>query len=71
MAQANTTLASSALLTSKQVATMLSVTTKTLERWRGVGYGPLFVRLSHVSVRYRAEDVRSFIDARVCRSTAA
>lgn len=59
------------LLTSKELAKILNVTTKTLERWRGTGEGPLFIRISASNVRYRSQDVEAFIKARICRNTAS
>ena len=62
--------ASSVLLKPDAVAARLGVTAKVLERWRGTGAGPAFVRLSRKSLRYRAGDVESFIAARVRFSTS-
>lgn len=59
------------LLTSKELAKILNVTTKTLERWRGSGEGPLFVRISASNVRYRAQDVEAFIKERIHSSTVS
>lgn len=58
------------LLTSKELAKILNVTTKTLERWRGAGEGPQFVRMNHSNIRYRTQDVEAFIKARVYSNTA-
>jgi predicted DNA-binding transcriptional regulator AlpA len=70
-----TTLASvpprAALLLPEEVAGQLGVSRKALERWRCTGEGPRFVRLGHKTVRYRAEDVETFIGARVRVSTSA
>ena len=51
------------LLTTRQVAEWLGVGHQTLERWRGRGEGPPFVRLPGRAVRYRGEDVQAFVDA--------
>lgn len=59
------------LLTPREVAAMLGISDKTLERWRGTGEGPLFVRLSGKCVRYRREDVEEFVTTRIATSTAA
>jgi len=58
------------LLTSKELAKILNVTTKTLERWRGAGEGPLFIRMNSSNIRYRPQDVEAFIKARVYSNTA-
>ncbi len=59
------------LLTPAEVAGRLGCTPKVIERWRGTGDGPRFVRLSRKTIRYRAEDVEAFVAARVVSSTAA
>jgi hypothetical protein len=52
-------------------ARRLGVSPKALERWRGTGAGPAFVRLSRKTIRYRAEHVEAFVTERVRTSTAA
>jgi hypothetical protein len=59
------------LLTSAETAQRLGVSSKALERWRGTGAGPAFVRLSRKTIRYRAEHVEAFVTERVRTSTAA
>lgn len=58
------------LLTPDAVAGRLGVSTKVLERWRGSGEGPAFVRLSRKTIRYEAAAVDVFIKSRVRNSTA-
>jgi hypothetical protein len=41
-----------------------------LERWRGAGGGPVFVKLSGESVRYRQEDLDVFVEMNRRHSTA-
>ena len=53
------------LMTPAEAASFLSITPKVLERWRGIGEGPSFVRLSRKSIRYRREDVEEFVTQRV------
>jgi len=53
-------LAEAALLTDLQVATILSLSPKTLALWRYSGAGPVFVKLG-ASVRYRREDVDRWV----------
>ncbi len=58
------------LLTPGEFADLISVSEATVERWRGQGEGPPFVKVSGKVVRYRAADVQAYIDARVVASTA-
>jgi predicted DNA-binding transcriptional regulator AlpA len=58
------------LLTSKQVAALLGMTDRSLERWRTAGDGPRFIRLSRRTIRYRRADIDAFLAARVYDSTA-
>ncbi len=41
-----------------------------LERWRGTGEGPAYIRLSGKYIRYRQEDLEVFIQASRRQSTA-
>lgn len=50
------------LLTPEQVAVKLGVSVRTLKEWRKLKTGPKSVRLSHTKVRYREDEVNSFID---------
>jgi len=58
------------LLTPDQAADMLGVTPRVLERWRGCGDGPVFVRLTRKTIRYRIENIEAFISANLRTSTA-
>jgi hypothetical protein len=58
------------LLTPEAAAERLSVNAKMLERWRGNGSGPRFVRLSRKTIRYMAADLEAFITDRVRTNTA-
>lgn len=46
-----------------QVAKMLSVSVATLRRWRLLGRGPRYIKLS-AAVRYSQEDLAAWIDSR-------
>ncbi|MGM1016153.1 MAG: helix-turn-helix transcriptional regulator [Actinomycetota bacterium] len=48
------------LLTTAEVAAILRVPTRTLEDWRGRGYGPVFLRVGK-SVRYRVSKLEEWI----------
>lgn len=58
------------LLLPKEVAALLGVGERTLERWRMTGEGPRFVTLSRKTVRYAAQAVAEFVEARARRNTA-
>jgi|JI9StandDraft_2_1071091.scaffolds.fasta_scaffold191015_2 hypothetical protein len=47
----------------------LGVSCRTLERWRWIGVGPLFIKVGG-RVRYRLCDVEAFEHSRLCQSTA-
>lgn len=49
------------LLTSEQAAAFLGTTRRTLEAWRYVGAGPVFVKLRGRMVRYRPSDLEAFV----------
>ena len=58
------------LLTSREVAALLSVSVRSLERWRVSGKVDLpFVKLGN-SVRYRLEDIERCVASRTVRSTS-
>ncbi len=52
-----------ALFSESQTAISLNIKLDTLRRWRAQGRGPAHVRLGRL-VKYRAEDVARFIDAK-------
>ena len=57
------------LLDQRQAARLLALSPRTLERLRCVGGGPRFVRIKG-SVRYRMEDLQSYIAAHVFANTS-
>lgn len=59
-----------ALLRPREAAHELGVAEKTLETWRLLGSGPVFIRLSARCVRYAPADLRAFCDSRKARSTS-
>ncbi len=58
------------LLTARQAGELLGVSPETLERWRGAGTGPAFVKLSGKYVRYQPGDLQAFIQNARRGSTA-
>lgn len=58
------------LLTALQAAERLGVPASLLERWRGTGEGPAYIKLSGKYVRYQHEDLEAFIEGRRRHNTA-
>jgi predicted DNA-binding transcriptional regulator AlpA len=58
------------LLTTKQVADWLGISTQWLEIGRSKNYGPRFVRISARVIRYTRGDVREWLRGRSHASTA-
>lgn len=58
------------LLRPADVAEMLCVSERTLERWRQTGEGPRYLSLSRKAVRYRDTDLHDFIEAAGRNNTA-
>jgi hypothetical protein len=58
------------LLTTRETAEWLGVSTQFLEIGRSRGYGPHFTRLSPRHIRYRRRDVISWLERRTHVSTA-
>lgn len=58
------------LLTEKEAARYLGYSPKALAGWRYKGGGPVFVRVSATSVRYRVSDLETWIAERRRRSTS-
>jgi hypothetical protein len=60
-----------ALLTSREAATILRLSLRSLERMRTSGLSGLkFVRINHRSIRYRQQDLDAYVAARVVASTS-
>lgn len=57
-------------LTTKEVATLLKVSTQWVEIGRVQGYGPPFIRVTKGTIRYRYSDVINWMNSRLCTSTA-
>jgi hypothetical protein len=58
------------LLTTKETAAWLSVSTQFLEIGRTRGYGPKFKLITDSVVRYRVGDIRDWLKVRTYASTA-
>lgn len=59
------------LLSETEAASLLGYSKRALQNWRLRGGGPLFVKVSARSVRYRRRDLFHWIEARVRASTSA
>jgi hypothetical protein len=57
------------LLTQDEAAELLKLSVRTMERLRCRGGGPKFLKIMH-SVRYRPEDVQSWLVSRIVGSTS-
>jgi excisionase family DNA binding protein len=57
------------LLLQWQLSDLLNVSTRTLERWRVEGVGPIYVKVGR-RVLYRREDVETWLTERVRHSTS-
>lgn len=54
------------LLTEIEVSQMTKVSVKTLQRWRCIGYGPIFTKLGEgkkAPVRYHPNDIQTYVDS--------
>jgi hypothetical protein len=57
------------LLNEHEAAAFLGYTTRALQNWRLRGGGPVFVKVSDRSIRYRHRDLVAWIEARLRTST--
>ena len=57
------------LLTQDEAAELLKLSVRTVERLRTSGGGPKFLKIRN-SVRYRLEDVQSWVTSRLVGSTS-
>jgi predicted DNA-binding transcriptional regulator AlpA len=57
------------LLSQREAATMLGLSSRTLERWRSSGDGPNFIKAGH-RVLYNPTDLEAWIAAHVRQSTS-
>ena len=57
------------LLTVQQAAQYLGLAVSTLNKWRCLGEGPVFLKMGR-AVRYKAEDLEAYLLQTKCRSTS-
>lgn len=58
------------LINEQEAASFLGYTVRALQNWRVRGGGPLFIKVSARSIRYRRRDLIAWIDSLACRSTS-
>ena len=58
------------LLTDKEAGKQYNFSHRTFQKWRSVGGGPPFVRISARCIRYRPCDIEKWIEDRVSTSTS-
>ncbi|MCZ6622909.1 MAG: helix-turn-helix domain-containing protein [Deltaproteobacteria bacterium] len=58
------------LLTEREAADFLGVTSRCLQAWRYRGGGPKFVRISSRCIRYRKSDLVEWVEERLRSSTS-
>ncbi len=59
-----------ALIDEKAAAAFLDLTDRTMQKFRQVGGGPRYVRISARCVKYRRVDLKAYADARLRSSTS-
>ena len=58
------------LLTEKEVSKRIGFSVRTLQKWRYLGEGPPFMKVSARAVRYREGDIDTWIEDRMRLSTS-
>ncbi|GHF32178.1 hypothetical protein GCM10017044_28900 [Kordiimonas sediminis] len=70
MSHSTTAAVAAPLLNERQAAAYLNQSIRTLQGWRLRGGGPRFVKISGRSVRYRIEDINTWIEGRIVANTS-
>jgi predicted DNA-binding transcriptional regulator AlpA len=68
--ESQTEVLTQSLVNENVAAKYLGLSPRTLQNWRVRGGGPLFVRISNRSIRYRPSDIQDWIEERIRRSTS-
>ena len=58
------------LLTEQETGDLIGFSVRTLQKWRQVGGGPNFIKISARAIRYRRSDIDAWIESRVRRSSS-
>ena len=56
------------ILTTREAARYLGLSTSTLNKWRCYGFGPKYLKLGR-AVRYRQEELDRYLEGRLYQST--
>lgn len=62
--------AQSTLVDETEAAAILCYSIRALQNWRHRGGGPLFVRVSSRSIRYRRSDLEKWVEDRIVANTS-
>jgi predicted DNA-binding transcriptional regulator AlpA len=58
------------ILDQKRVATILGISTRTLERYRLTGMGPPYAKIGGKLIRYRQSDLEAWVQQNLSHSTS-
>lgn len=59
------------LITERDAADFLGYTMRALQNWRVRGGGPLYVKISNRSIRYRRRDLQAWVESKLAEHTTA
>ncbi len=59
------------LISERDAADFLGYTMRALQNWRVRGGGPLYVKVSNRSIRYRRRDLQAWIESKLAEHTSA
>lgn len=59
------------LITERDAADFLGYTMRALQNWRLRGGGPLYVKVSNRSIRYRRRDLQAWVESKLAKHTSA
>lgn len=59
-----------ALVDEREAASILCYSVRALQNWRHRGGGPLFVKVSSRSIRYRRTDLAKWVEERIVANTS-
>jgi len=59
------------LITERDAADFLGYTMRALQNWRVRGGGPVFVKVSNRSIRYRRRDLVAWVESKLAENTTS
>ena len=59
------------LITERDAADFLGYTMRALQNWRVRGGGPVYVKVSNRSIRYRRRDLQAWIESKLAEHTSS